>query len=337
MNAGLRAIVTTLLRHAPTLLLALVLLTFGALSPRFLRLDNLIDILVHSSSVGIVAAGMTVVLLTGGIDLSVGAIMYVAAAVAGRLLLEADTPMPVAIAAMVAVGVVFGAINGLFVTWLGLLPFVVTLATLYVGRGYGLWLTNTRAMNLPDAFLAIGHSKLFGVPFPIIILALVILVLHVSLTRTPFGIQLYAVGNDPEAARKAGIGTRRVLLWCYVISGTCAAVGGIVSLAQLGAVSPTFGNRREFDAIAAAVLGGTSLFGGRGRVFPGTVVGAILIQAVYSGLVSLAVDPYLYPLITCAIIFLAVLVDLARTAALKRLKARQITRGFDGVSREPVT
>jgi ribose transport system permease protein len=333
MTPALRGILTTLLRHAPTLLLVLVLLVFGTMSPTFLGTDNLIDILVHSSSVGIVAAGMTVVLLTGGIDLSVGAIMYVAAAVAGKLLLEAGAPLPAAIAAMVGVGVVFGAVNGLFVTVLGLLPFVVTLATFYVGRGYGFWLTRTRAMNLPDEFLAIGHSKVLGVPFPIVIFAVVVAVLHVTLTKTPFGIQLYAVGNDAETARKAGISTRRILLGCYVISGVCAAVGGIVSLAQLGAVSPTFGNRREFDAIAAAVLGGTSLFGGRGRVFPGTIVGAILIQAVYSGLVSLAVDPYLYPIITCAIIFIAVLVDLTRTTALKKLKARRITRGFEVVPR----
>ena len=327
-----RTLFTTLLRHAPTLLLALILVVFGLLNPRFLHADNLIDILVHSSSVGIVAAGMTVVLLTGGIDLSVGAIMYVAAAVAGKLLLESGAPLSVAVGAMLTAGLLFGAINGLFVTALGLLPFVVTLATFYVGRGFGFWLTNTRAMNLPDAFLSIGHSKLFGVPFPILLFALVVLVLHITLTATPFGIQLYAVGNDPEAARKASINTNRILLGSYVISGLCAAIGGVVSLAQLGAVSPTFGNRREFDAIAAAVLGGASLFGGRGRVFPGTVVGAVLIQSVYSGLVSLAVDPYLYPLITCAIIFLAVFVDLTRTAALKRLKTRRITRGFEAVA-----
>jgi ribose transport system permease protein len=215
-------------------------------------------------------------------------------------------------------------LNAVLITRLRIVAFIATLGTLYVGRGLGLWLTQTRAMNLPDSFLALGSAKWLGVPLPLWIFAAVLAGAHLVLTRTPFGRQIYAVGNNPEAAKKAGLNTRRLLASVYVISGLCAAIGGILSLAQLGAVSPTFGTNREFGAIAAAVLGGTSLFGGRGAVFPGTVLGALLIQGVENGLVILNADPYLYPLVTSAIIFVAVFADAARNSLLERLGRRRI-------------
>jgi ribose transport system permease protein len=143
---------------------------------------------------------------------------------------------------------------------------------------------------------------------------------HVVLTESPFGRQIYATGNDREAAEKAGINTSRIIFFAYVVSGLCAAIGGLISVAQLGAVSPTFGNQREFAAVAAAVLGGTSLFGGRGKVFPGTVIGAILIQTVENGLVIINTDPYLYPLVMSSIIFLAVFTDSLRHSLWQKLR-----------------
>ena len=315
-----RRVAVFLLRNAPAVLLVVVLLAFGIGQPAFLRPASLAEIVTQSASVGIVATGMTIVLLTGGIDLSVGSIMFVGAAVAGKMVLaDKPFPLPAALAAVVLVGLAFGAANAALISGLRILPFVVTLATLFVGRGFGLWVTETRAMNLPDGFLRIGHARLLGVPMPVVVLAVVVAAAHVLLAHTPFGRQLYAVGIDAEAARKAGINTRRTVAAAYVLSGLCAAVGAIVSLAQLGSVSPSFGNQREFDAIAAAVLGGTSLFGGRGGVFPGTVMGAVLIQAVYGGLVAVNADPYLYPIITSSIIFVAVLIDRVRHAAIRRL------------------
>lgn len=311
------------LRNASIVLLVGVVLVFGALSPRFLEVNNLVNILVQSASILIVAIGMTFVLLTAGIDLSVGAIMFVSAAVAGKMVLD-DVPLPLTLLAAVLVGLVFGAVNAFFVARLGVLAFVVTLATLYMGRGLGLWITETRAMNLPPGLLELGTARILGVPSPVVIVAVVLLVGHVTLTRTPFGRQIYAVGNDREAATKAGIDTTRVLAAVYVISGVCAAVGGIVSVAQLGAVSPTFGNQREFAAIAAAVLGGTSLFGGRGSLVPGTALGAVLIQTIENGLVIVNADPYLYPLVTSAVIFLAVLVDSTQYSMIQKLGRRKI-------------
>jgi ribose transport system permease protein len=179
-------------------------------------------------------------------------------------------------------------------------------------------------MNLPSGFLALGTDRWLGIPAPVVVLAAVVALAHAALTRTPFGRQLYALGCDAEAARKAGLPTWRLLGAVYVISGFCAALGGILALAQLGAVSPTFGTNKEFAAIAAAVLGGTSLFGGRGNVFPGAVLGALLIQSVENGLVILNADPYLYPLITSGIIFLAVLTDSLRGLLLAKLNRRKI-------------
>ena len=195
---------------------------------------------------------------------------------------------------------------------------------LFVGRGFGLWLTKTRAMNMPDAVIEIGAAKLVGIPVPVLVFALVCIAAHVVLTRTRFGRQVYAVGNDPEVARKAGINVSRVLFIVYVICGFCAALSGLVSLTQTGAVSPTFGDKKEFTAIAAAVLGGTSLFGGRGSVFPGTVLGAVLIQTVENGLVIMNANVYIYPLVTSSIIFIAVLVDSLRTNLLQKLGRRLI-------------
>jgi ribose transport system permease protein len=307
-------LVNLVLQHAALLLFALVVAAFSLLAPRFFALSNFTNILVQAAATAIIATGMTFVLLTAGIDLSVGSVMFVAAAVAGKLVLNGQ-PLWLACLAILGIGLLAGVLHAFFITRLGVIPFIVTLATLYAGRGLGLWLTETRALNLPESILRIGAARLIGVPLPLWLLAFVVVAAHLVLTRTAFGRQLYAVGHNAEAARKAGINVRGLQTAVYVISGGCAALGGLVAVAQLGAVSPTFGNSREFAAIAAAVLGGTSLFGGRGSVLPGTLLGAALIQTVENGLVIINADPYLYPLVMSAVIFLAVLLDSLRTGS----------------------
>ena len=300
-----------LLEFAPMLLFVAVLAIFGLQSAKFLEPRNLINIVVQASSTGIVAVGMTFVLLVAGVDLSVGAIMFVAAAVAGKIAL-AGMPMPMALLAMITVGLLFGAFNALFITRVRVAAFIVTLATLFIGRGLGLRITETRAMNLPETILQLGSARILGVPLPAWLFLAVLVVAHVVLTRTPFGRQLFAVGHDLESAKRAGLGTDRILVTVYLISGLCAALAAMVSLGQLGAVSPKFGEQKEFGAIAAAVLGGTSLFGGRGRVLPGTLLGALLIQTIENGLVILNANPYLYPMVISAVIFIAVLLESLR-------------------------
>ncbi len=312
-----------LLDFAPIALFVLVLLAFGSQSDKFLTRENFTQILIQSSSTAVVAVGMTFVLLTAGVDLSVGAVMYVGAAVAGKLALS-GYPLALCLGVMLLTGLIAGGINALLVTRLKLVAFIATLAMLYIGRGIGRWITQTRAMNLPDSFLALGSSRWLGIPLPLWIAGVVVLVAQVILSRTPFGRQLYALGNNFEAARKAGLNTGCLQAAVYLVCGVCAGLGGILALAQLGAVSPKFGEFYEFDAITAAVLGGTSLFGGRGNVFPGTVLGAVLLKTIFNGLVITRADPYLYPMITSAIIFIAVLLDSLRSSLIARLSRRRI-------------
>lgn len=300
---------TRLVTRWPALgLLVLVMAGFSLGSPRFLEVPNLVNIAVQSASLGILATGMTFVLLTAGIDLSVGSLMFVSAALAGKLVVGGGS-LPAAFAVVVVAGLIGGALNGIAVTRLGIKPFVVTLSTLYIGRGFALWLTETRALNLPDSLLTVGSARLAGIPVPVVAVALVLVGAHLTLERTAFGRHLYAVGADPEAARRAGLPVRRLILSAYALCGLLAALGGAVAVAQLGAVSPTFGRDREFAAISAAVLGGVSLFGGRGSVLPGVLLGALLMQTVENGLVIVNADPYLYPMVLAAVIFVAVLLD----------------------------
>ena len=324
MIASRRNLLLLALNQAPVVLFLAVVVGFGVAAPGFLAPANLLNILLQSSSTAVIATGMTFVLLTAGVDLAVGSVMFVAAAAGGKLLLGVGLPVPAALAIMLGVGALGGFLNALLITRLGIIAFIATLGTQYVGRGIGLWITQTRAMNLPDSFTHLASVRLLAVPLPLVVFALVGTVGQWVLSGTPFGRQVYAVGQDAAAARKAGVNVRAILTAVYVLAGVCAALGGVISLAQIGSVAPTFGVNREFAAIAAAVLGGTSLFGGRGSVFPGTVLGAVLIQSIENGLVVRNADPYLYPLITSAIIFVAVLLDTARSRILVRLGRRRI-------------
>ena len=316
-------ILPALLNYATLILFALIVLTFSLLSPQFFSGQNLLNILVQASSLGIIATGMTFVLLTAGIDLSVGSIMFLAGVVSAQMVVSGQ-PLWLAGSVVLLVGLIFGLVNAVLVFKVKIVSFIVTLATFYVGRGLGLFLSETRAINLPESFLQIGTARLLGIPFPVLVLAGVVLVAHGVLTYTAFGRHIYAVGHSAEKARRAGLPVNRILLSVYLISGFCAALGGLVAIAQLGAVSPTFGYQSEFVAIAAAVLGGASLFGGKGTVFPGTLVGAVFIQALQSGLVIVNANPYLYPLITGGVIFLIVMIDSLRHR--QQLRRRRLGR-----------
>jgi len=251
--------------------------------------------------------------------------MYLSAVVAGLLIKHYGFPVPGALAVCLAVGLVFGTMNALAITRLRIIPFVVTLGTLWIGRGLGLWLTKSVPVEFPESVAQIGAQRLFGVvPLPAAVFLFIVLCASILLRWTALGRQFYAVGNDIEVAKKAGIDTTRVRGAAFVICGLLAALGGFVSVAQLGIVNAGFGKDREFDAIAAAVLGGTSLFGGVGSVFPGTLLGAILIQMVTIGLVSAQVELYFQPLVQAGIIFLAVLLDSIRTQQLAKFGRRHI-------------
>jgi len=325
MNGKRNRVRLALVNSTPIVLFALLVLTFGIIAPQSLQYRSVENAFKQASYIGIVAVGMTFVLLTGGIDLSVGSNMYVSAVVAGLVMEHFSIgPWP-ALLLCLLVGAVFGTVNALAVTKLRIMPFVVTLAMMVSGRGVGLMFSKSRAVAFPDSVTGLGSAELFGLfPYPILVFAAVVGCAWLVLHRTLLGRQMYAVGHDKEAARKAGINTNKVLITAYVCCGLFAALGGFVSVAQLGNVNAGFGKGNEFDAIAAAVLGGVSLFGGTGRVFPGVILGAVFIQAISIGLVSARVDLYLHSLITAAVIFLAVLVDSLRNVYLAKLSRRHI-------------
>jgi ribose transport system permease protein len=313
-----------LLNNSTIVLFIIVFLLFGLSSNRFFLPENIINIIKQAGFTGIVAVGMTFVLLTAGIDLSVGSNMYLSAVVSGLLMRSSGLDVVPALIVALVVGAIFGAVNAFFIVKFKIIPFMVTLATLVIGRGIGTALTQSQQIDLPERMNAFGQIQLVGIPMPIIVFLLVVGVAYFVLTQTAFGRQIYAVGNDPEAGKKAGINTDRVIFSVYIISGICAALAGFILVSQLGGrVDRSFGEGREFDAIAAAVLGGASLFGGVGNVF-GTVIGALLIQLVQTGLAFNGVNLYLQPMVKALIIFLAIFFDSLRDANMKKLKRRFI-------------
>jgi ribose transport system permease protein len=309
------------LQNAPLILFAIVLLVFGLMSDRFIAVANFRNIIIQAAPIAILAIGMTFVLLIAQIDLSIGAIMYVTACVLAIYL--PSIPWPLALVAAALMAAALGAINGAIVTVFGVASFISTLAALFVLRGFAMWMSETRTLPFVDAITDLNRTSFLGIPSAIAAFAVVFAVAWVVLHHTPFGRQIYAVGEDPDAARKAGLPVQRIILACFVISGLCAGIGGFVTITQIGAVGPKYGDQIEFAAVAAAVLGGVSLFGGRGSV-AGTVFGAILIKTTQNGLNIINADPYIYPLVTAAIIFVAVAVDGLRTRMLERLGRRTI-------------
>ncbi len=337
-----------LLRNMTALIFIGVLLYFGIQAPNFVGPDSLANIVKQASFTGVIAIGMTFVLLTAGIDLSVGSNMYLSAMATGAILsnpaMQNGPGVAVAILAGLATGVVFGAVNAFCVVVLRITPFLVTLATMVVGRGLGTAFTESLGIEIPDIFAKVGSWSLLKAPdasvgnpvldyvlalgaaltaMPTLIFVVVVVVAYVVLSRTQFGRQIYAVGNDPEAARKAGINVDRVLFAAYVICGLAAAMGGVTLISLIGRLNQTFGVGREFNVITAAVLGGTSLFGGVGTAF-GAVVGSTLVQAVQSGMTFIKVNPYLQPMVMATVIFIAILADALRTSRLEKLRRRML-------------
>ncbi|MFP4302332.1 MAG: ABC transporter permease [Spirochaetaceae bacterium] len=315
------------LNNTSIILFVLLFAVFGIIAPRFFTGKNLENILFSASYIGILATGMTFVLLAGGIDLSVGSNMYLSGITAGLLINNLGAPIWLAFLAAMGVGAVYGFINAFFITRLRIVPFIVTLSTLIAGRGIGLLITRSKSVDLPPLVNALSTTDVIGfIPAPIFVFALVVLISHLVLSRSQFGRQVYALGNNEEAAQKAGIDDRRLLTQIYTISGVLAAIAGLVSLTQIGRIQPNFGEAYELDAIAAAVLGGASLFGGIGTVLPGTVVGTLMIEMIDAGLVFADVDIYLQPIVLAAIIFFAVFLDSVRSREIARLERRHIMK-----------
>lgn len=279
----------------------------------FMTWGNWTDILRQTAINGILAIGMTYVVLTAGIDLSVGAILAFAGIVSASLV-SGDQPHGLAtgIAAALCVGGGLGAINGLLVARFSVPPFVATLGMLSVARGFTfIYNGGMPVSDLPSQFLSIGGGRVWQIPVPVLIFVSVIVVFWLVLRTTTYGRYIYAVGGNAKSAKTSGIGTRKIIFSVYVISGLLAGLAGLVLAARTTAALPQAGLSYELDAIAAVVIGGTSLSGGAGSL-GGTVIGALLIGVINNGLNLLGVSSYYQQVVKGVIIVGAVLLDASR-------------------------
>jgi ribose transport system permease protein len=297
-----------------------ICILLSVLTPVFLSVNNIINVIRQVSINGILAAGMTMVIISGGIDLSVGSV----AAICGAIVAGTQLKLGLAPAMLlsVATGALLGLINGLVITKGKVAPFVATLGMTTVARGLTLIYTGGRPIyNLTDAFRVLGAGYVGPIPVPVIILALVIAVVHFVMSSTVFGREVYALGGNEEAARYSGINVERRRMMVYISMGLLSAVTGIVLTSRLGSADPTAGVGFETDAIAAVVIGGTSMSGGEGSVI-GSLIGALIIGVMNNGLNLLNVSPYYQQIFKGLIVVLAVLMDSAsrrkrQAAALK--------------------
>lgn len=299
------------LRDAGTLIgLLIIIVTFSFLSPVFLTVPNLLNILQQSSLNALIAMGMTLVIISGGIDLSVGPTAALSA-VLGATLMISGVPMPVALLATLGVGALCGVFSGSLIAYAGLQPFIVTLGGLSLFRAIALIYTGgSPVFGIPGEFRSFINGTLFSIPVPIIIVAVIALVLWTVMNKTPLGEYILAIGGNEEAARVAGVPVKRTKMTVYIISGTLASLASLILIGRLGAAEPTIGNLWELDAIAAAAIGGASLMGGKGSIF-GTLIGVIILGALRNGLTLLNIQAFYQLLATGLIIIIAMLIDRA--------------------------
>ncbi|MFF4778223.1 ABC transporter permease [Microtetraspora fusca] len=297
------------IRNPMVLVMVLVILYFLYMSDRFGTVGNLQTIAIAAAPFALIALGQTLVILTGGIDLSVGSVIAASAMTAALVVKDHPERMWLAVLAAVLVGVAVGAVSGFAVSRLGVPPFVATLGMMTVASGLAYVLGNGAPINgLPPGYSAIANTKVFGIDLPVIVMILGFAIMIVLMSRTTYGLRVYAVGGNPLASRIAGLNVNRTLFSVYVISGGLAGLSGVILSSRVISAFPSLGAGYELDAIAAVVIGGASLMGGRGTVW-GTILGLFLIQTLNNGLDLLIVPSYWQKVIKGVLIIAAVALD----------------------------
>lgn len=302
----------TLQKLGPFLALLVLVAGLALTSPDFMTVGNLLNVFRQVSINALIAFGMTLVILLGGIDLSVGSILALSSVVTALMLSHGVDPV-VATSVGILAGAGMGMVNGLIISKGKVAPFIATLGTMTILRGLSLVFSEGRPITglNSDFFAMLGGGYVAGfIPVPVILMLVMFAVFWFVLKRTVFGRHVYAVGGNEEAAALSGINTDRIKIWVYTLSGAMAATAGMILTSRLNSAQPTAGTGYELDAIAAVVLGGTSLTGGRGWIF-GTLVGALLIGILNNGLNLLGVSSFYQQVIKGVVILLAVLLDRA--------------------------
>lgn len=278
-------------------------------SPVFMTSKNIINIIRQISINGIIAVGMTFVILTGGIDLSVGSVVAITSVICGSLL-EKGTNWMIACLAAIAISLIFGAFNGVMIAYAGFQPFIATLATVTMGGGIALAYSDGKPYTIKnEAFLAIGQGYVGAIPIPIILLVIVVAIGLIILKTTTFGRYVFAIGGNKSAAKLSGVRTKRVELMVYVISALCASIVGLILSARISSGQPTAGLGYELDAIAATAIGGSSMSGGVGSL-TGTVFGFIILGLMTNSMNLLNINSFYQQIIKGILIILAVFLDM---------------------------
>lgn len=309
MNSKLK---TLLIRQRSLLALLVLVIIVAVLNPKFITPDNLFNIFRQTSVNAVIAVGMTLVILTAGIDLSVGSVLALTGAFAASMI-AANVSVWLTVPAILIIGALLGSFSGILVAKGGIQPFIATLVTMTLLRGVTMVYTDGRPISSgfsdnADTFAAIGTGDLAGVPVPVWIMAVVFLLAWYLLKHTPMGRYIYAVGGNLEATLLSGINTGKVLVFVYAMSGLFAALAGLIVTARLSSAQPTAGMSYELDAIAAVVVGGTSLMGGKGKI-TGTLIGALIIGFLNNALNLLDVSAYYQTIAKSIVILVAVLAD----------------------------
>ncbi len=280
--------------------------------PIFFTSANLGAILYQASPIMVVATGLTLVIIAGGIDISVGGTVFFTATIGAFIMSDLGLNPGLGIATSIIAGAIVGIINGLLIIKVKISPLITTLGMMFATRGAALIILKRGEIWLPNFMAKLGVLKFGPVYFESIIAIIIIIIGQIALVKTSFGRYVFAVGNNEEVAKRCGVKVDRIKIYTYVISGICASIGGILSIAQITAVTYNLGQGLEFAAIAIVVIGGTSLLGGKGSLFPGTTFGALFIAVIVNGMNLINLSPFLYPFVQASIIFIAIFIDSLR-------------------------
>ena len=299
----------TLRQFGLLMVVILIVIVMKFLSPVFLTTKNIMNVLRQISMNGILAVGMTFVILTGGIDLSVGSVVAITGVIVGNMMEQGSNWMVASLVALCAAAVV-GVINGFLIAYVGFQPFIATLSTMTIGRGFALAYSNGKPYAIKnEAFKAIGQGSLGSIPTPIILLLIVSVVGFILLNMTTFGRYVFAIGGNKNAARLSGVRTRRVEMYVFIISSICAWLVGLILAARISSGQPTAGEGYEMDAIASTAIGGTSMSGGIGSL-TGTILGFVIIGLLSNSMNLLNINSFYQQIVKGCLIILAVLLDM---------------------------
>lgn len=311
------------LRYGFVLVILAVYLFFSVAAPSFFGLGNLVDIFHVTAPMMVVASGMALIVMSGKLDISVGSIAYVASATFALLMRHTDLSVLAGWGMALAAGLVLGAINASIVVFLRVNSLIATLGTMIAFRGFGLSLTNGGLIEMPDAIKPLGNVMIGPVFLDTLIALVVVVAVHLVHRWTNFGRQLTAIGNNEEVARRIGIAVDRRVFASFVLSGFLAAIAGVIYTMQVAVNTSKIGEGMEFTAIAVVVVGGISLFGGRGNILAAVILGSLTFQMIRSGLQHIGANPYSYRLVEGVVIFVAMYVDALKSERVGSWRSRR--------------